>query len=188
MWTITSTRTLLLKLVSFLLSCQISQPVTTSVHLQMLFQKAAKRIYISLTAFLFFKCNKLPLLCKYSTLELFHPSSLICGLTLEIALTVVITSIQWGVSEGLSKYCPIDYSKYFLNQGILLISNISNNLIVPRKVQKLTFGPPPCIFKALTVATSTTTLGTKPDALHLMLKNFSIPMSAPKPASVTVKH
>lgn len=186
MWTITSTHTLNSN--SSLLGCQISQPVTTSVHLQMLLQKSGKRIYISLTAF-FFKCNKPPLLCKYSTSsELFHPSTLICGLILEIALTVVITSIQWGISEGLSKYCPIDYSKYFLNQGILLISNISNNLIVPRKVQKLTFGPPPCIFKALTVATSTTTLGTKPDTLHLMLKNFSIPMSAPKPASVTVKH
>lgn len=49
----------------------------------------------------------------------------------------------------------------------------------------LTFGPPPCIFRARTVATSTTTLGRKPDARHLMLKNFSIPMSAPKPASVT---
>lgn len=61
-------------------------------------------------------------------------------------------------------------------------------ILSSKKGDKLTLGPPPCIFKALTVATSTTTLGTKPEALHLMLKNFSIPMSAPKPASVTVKH
>lgn len=52
----------------------------------------------------------------------------------------------------------------------------------------LTLGPPPCIFRARTVTTSTTTLGTKPEALHLMLKNFSMPMSAPKPASVTVEN
>lgn len=51
----------------------------------------------------------------------------------------------------------------------------------------LTFGPPPCIFNARTVATSTTTSGLSPEARHLMLKNFSIPMSAPKPASVTVR-
>lgn len=61
-------------------------------------------------------------------------------------------------------------------------------IVCYKKVQKLTLGPPPCIFKALMVATSTTTLGIKPEVLHLMLKNFSIPISAPKPASVTVKH
>lgn len=53
--------------------------------------------------------------------------------------------------------------------------------------QELTLGPPPCIFRARTVATRTTTLGTRPEARHLMLKNFSIPISAPKPASVTVR-
>ena len=51
----------------------------------------------------------------------------------------------------------------------------------------LTVGPPPCIFRALTVATSTTTCGRRPEYRHLMLKNFSIPMSAPNPASVTVR-
>mmetsp|Transcript_35569 Transcript_35569/g.39648 ORF Transcript_35569/g.39648 Transcript_35569/m.39648 type:complete len:286 (-) Transcript_35569:734-1591(-) len=48
-----------------------------------------------------------------------------------------------------------------------------------------TGGPPPCIFNARTVATMTAALGFKPLYRHLMLKNFSIPMSAPKPASVT---
>lgn len=38
-----------------------------------------------------------------------------------------------------------------------------------------TVGPPPCIFKALIVVTSTTALGISPEALHLILKNFSIP-------------
>lgn len=51
---------------------------------------------------------------------------------------------------------------------------------------KLTVCPPPCIFSARTVATSTTTWGLRPEYRHLMLKNFSMPMSAPKPASVTV--
>lgn len=51
----------------------------------------------------------------------------------------------------------------------------------------LTLGPPPCIFNARTVATRTTTFGCRPETRHLMLKNFSIPMSAPKPASVTVR-
>lgn len=51
----------------------------------------------------------------------------------------------------------------------------------------LTLGPPPCIFNARTVATRTTTFGCRPETRHLMLKNFSIPMSAPNPASVTVR-
>ena len=38
---------------------------------------------------------------------------------------------------------------------------------------------------ALTVATSTTASGDMPEKRHLMLKNFSAPMSAPNPASVT---
>ena len=44
---------------------------------------------------------------------------------------------------------------------------------------------PPCIFNALTVATTTTALGFKPANLHFISKNFSAPKSAPKPASVT---
>ena len=72
-----------------------------------------------------------------------------------------------------------------------------------------TLGPPPCIFMARTVATSTTQFGIRPKHekisstssrrmwyterqssdiplyRHFILKNFSIPMSAPKPASVT---
>mmetsp|Transcript_15187 Transcript_15187/g.37831 ORF Transcript_15187/g.37831 Transcript_15187/m.37831 type:complete len:484 (-) Transcript_15187:508-1959(-) len=52
-------------------------------------------------------------------------------------------------------------------------------------VPATTGGPPPCIFSARTVATSTTQSGARPDARHLMFMNFSMPMSAPKPASVT---
>jgi hypothetical protein len=48
-----------------------------------------------------------------------------------------------------------------------------------------TLGPPPCIFKARTVATMTTQLGERPLTRHLMFMNFSIPHSAPKPDSVT---
>mmetsp|Transcript_7833 Transcript_7833/g.25103 ORF Transcript_7833/g.25103 Transcript_7833/m.25103 type:complete len:341 (-) Transcript_7833:461-1483(-) len=48
----------------------------------------------------------------------------------------------------------------------------------------LTGGPPPCILSARMVATITAALGTRPDSRHFMLKNFSAPMSAPKPASV----
>ena len=44
---------------------------------------------------------------------------------------------------------------------------------------------PPFIFKALTVATKTTADGFKSAFLHLILRNFSAPKSAPKPASVT---
>ena len=39
-----------------------------------------------------------------------------------------------------------------------------------------TSGPPPCILRALTVATITAQLGTNPDLRHLILKNFSIPI------------
>ena len=44
---------------------------------------------------------------------------------------------------------------------------------------------PPCILRARTVATITAASGVRPEARHLMSKNFSAPMSAPKPASVT---
>ena len=50
---------------------------------------------------------------------------------------------------------------------------------------RLSFSIPPCIFKALTVATITIQLGHILDFLHLMFRNFSAPKSAPKPASVT---
>ena len=46
---------------------------------------------------------------------------------------------------------------------------------------------PECTLSARTVATSTAASGAQPRARHLMLKNFSAPMSAPKPASVTRK-
>ncbi len=44
---------------------------------------------------------------------------------------------------------------------------------------------PECILSARIVVTTTAAFGARPDARHLMLKNFSQPMSAPKPASVT---
>ena len=44
---------------------------------------------------------------------------------------------------------------------------------------------PPCIFKALIVATKTTQEGFKLANLHFISKNFSAPRSAPNPASVT---
>ena len=43
---------------------------------------------------------------------------------------------------------------------------------------------PLCAFSARTVATTTAASGRRPEARHLMLKNRSAPMSAPKPASV----
>ena len=49
----------------------------------------------------------------------------------------------------------------------------------------MTLGPPPCIFRARTVATTTTASGKIPLVRHLMSTNFSKPMSAPKPLSVT---
>ena len=44
---------------------------------------------------------------------------------------------------------------------------------------------PLCILSARTVATMRAASGSRPEARHLMSKNFSAPMSAPKPASVT---
>ena len=44
---------------------------------------------------------------------------------------------------------------------------------------------PEWALSARTVATTTAASGVSPDARHLMLKNRSAPMSAPKPASVT---
>uniref|UniRef100_A0A6B0VAI7 Uncharacterized protein n=1 Tax=Ixodes ricinus TaxID=34613 RepID=A0A6B0VAI7_IXORI len=48
-----------------------------------------------------------------------------------------------------------------------------------------TGGPPPWTLRARSVATITTALGESPDARHLMSTNFSMPLSAPKPPSVT---
>ena len=50
---------------------------------------------------------------------------------------------------------------------------------------KSSLATPPCIFRALIVATITTQSGFRLDFLHLMSKNFSAPKSAPNPASVT---
>ena len=47
--------------------------------------------------------------------------------------------------------------------------------------------PPPWCLSAFAVATSTTAFGRSPPARQTMLKNFSIPMSEPKPLSVTTK-
>ena len=47
--------------------------------------------------------------------------------------------------------------------------------------------PPEWTFSARTVLTTTAASGDKPEARHLMLKNRSAPMSAPKPASVMRK-
>ena len=46
---------------------------------------------------------------------------------------------------------------------------------------------PEWALRARTVATMTAASGARPEARHLMLKNRSAPMSAPKPASVTRK-
>ena len=50
---------------------------------------------------------------------------------------------------------------------------------------RVTFGPPPCILSARTVATRTETFGVRPDRRVLTFQNFSKPMSAAKPDSVT---
>ena len=44
---------------------------------------------------------------------------------------------------------------------------------------------PPCSLSALIVATSTTAEGVRPPCRQTMSKNFCMPMSAPKPDSVT---
>ena len=54
-----------------------------------------------------------------------------------------------------------------------------------RGLPAMTLPRPPCILRARMVATMTTQSGTRPLVRHLMSMNFSIPMSAPKPDSVT---
>ena len=46
-------------------------------------------------------------------------------------------------------------------------------------------GEPPCTRSALTVATTTTAAGRMPPWRQTMSMNFCMPMSAPKPDSVT---
>lgn len=50
-----------------------------------------------------------------------------------------------------------------------------------------TFDPPPWFFIAQIVITIIAQLGFKPEYQHLILQNFSKPMSEPNPASVTTK-
>lgn len=50
-----------------------------------------------------------------------------------------------------------------------------------------TADPPPWFLIALMVTTSIAQFGFKPEYLHLMLQNFSNPMSEPNPASVMTK-
>mmetsp|Transcript_20033 Transcript_20033/g.36372 ORF Transcript_20033/g.36372 Transcript_20033/m.36372 type:complete len:278 (+) Transcript_20033:744-1577(+) len=64
-------------------------------------------------------------------------------------------------------------------------STFSSTYSVAKGFPAETGGPPPCILRARTVATMTAHFGLSPDARHLILKNFSIPISAPNPASVT---
>ena len=82
----------------------------------------------------------------------------------------------WNLFVSEWTFCPF-----------LVVLHIFTYFISVCGIPATTFGPPPCIFNALTVATSTTALGVNPDNLHLMLKNFSNPISAPPPASVTTK-
>ena len=51
-------------------------------------------------------------------------------------------------------------------------------------LDKSCFLTPPCILRALTVATRTTASGLRDAVLHLISKNFSAPKSAPKPAAI----
>ena len=67
----------------------------------------------------------------------------------------------------------------------------ASRLTIPRLsaatsgLPRSSFLTPPCILSARTVATTTATSGLSPPNRHLMLKNFSAPRSAPKPASVS---
>ena len=72
-----------------------------------------------------------------------------------------------------------DYKTFITNSRFSFIYSCLSG------VPAITLGPPPCIFKARTVATNTTALGVSPDDRHFILKNFSMPISAPNPASVT---
>mmetsp|Transcript_13111 Transcript_13111/g.52286 ORF Transcript_13111/g.52286 Transcript_13111/m.52286 type:complete len:272 (+) Transcript_13111:631-1446(+) len=74
-----------------------------------------------------------------------------------------------------------------LQQPAFSSSRFSSTYSFGSGAPAVTGGPPPCIFSARTVATRTATLGWRPEARHLMSTNFSAPMSAPNPASVTTK-
>jgi len=98
-----------------------------------------------------------------------HCSSTTSKRFLQTRLRYQETYLMWTTCREITEKTCSNTSEYSLGRG----------------TPATTSGPPPCILIALTVATRTTAFGSKPEQRHLMLKNFSIPMSAPKPASVT---
>ena len=89
--------------------------------------------------------------------------------------------LQWLTKSFLKQASKFSNQPPAFNHLFLTSSTYS----LGRGTPATTVGPPPCILRALIVATRTTALGTRPEFRHLMLKNFSMPMSAPNPASVT---
>jgi hypothetical protein len=80
--------------------------------------------------------------------------------------------------------CALQYMKSYQESMLLTQAgaHTQTGWVTSEYSPATTGGPPPCILSALTVATRTTQSGLRPEARHLMLKNFSIPMSAPNPA------
>ena len=91
----------------------------------------------------------------------------------------LLTGIDLKIEEQLFLL-----EKFNFNVELLALNNLPKSPLT-FSFFKSSFATPPCIFKALIVATITTQLGFKFDFLHFISRNFSAPKSAPKPASVT---
>ena len=91
-----------------------------------------------------------------------------------------VSPVKWLMATTTGRPQPLMFSTCF--RRFPMPFSTAWALGAPRA----SLGTPPCIFRARTVATSTTASGEMFAWRHLMSMNFSAPRSAPKPASVTV--
>mmetsp|Transcript_4613 Transcript_4613/g.10930 ORF Transcript_4613/g.10930 Transcript_4613/m.10930 type:complete len:239 (+) Transcript_4613:551-1267(+) len=106
-------------------------------------------------------------------------------LTVSISLSVSVLNLLTATTTLTPNFLAFSICFCRLQQPLANNSIFSSVYSSCRGFPAETGGPPPCIFKARTVATMTAAFGFKPLYRHLILKNFSIPISAPNPASVT---
>mmetsp|Transcript_5874 Transcript_5874/g.18677 ORF Transcript_5874/g.18677 Transcript_5874/m.18677 type:complete len:407 (+) Transcript_5874:455-1675(+) len=116
------------------------------------------------------------------------PASRQARMTIAISASVSAAKRFTATTQGTPK-TPVTVRTCFCTFATPALKRSRSSLVYAAAslAPGTTGGPPPCIFSARTVATTTQQSGSRPLPRHLMSTNFSKPMSAPKPASVTTK-
>ena len=92
-----------------------------------------------------------------------------------------VTESGFGADIGFEKFWNVKCRYSGLTPNVSVITTTVRAL----KSHGVNAGAPPCIFSARTVQTITEAWGMSPLNRHFRFQNFSKPMSAPKPLSVT---